>query len=176
MAEQTIQQYMDDFAKQLAEDLIDSYSKESRSKNKNSRLAASIKPFYKESNGAIIVGVTMNDYWYWVDGGRKPGDVSQEADILGWMKRKGIDPRRNIEDMREKARVGKVKRVERLKPISYQSAAKSFAFVVKRKLQKEGFEATHFVSKVLNDGRMEKMRKDIREMFNKNIVIELNKK
>ena len=178
MASQTIQEYMDEFAKKLAQDLRDSYDKTAKSKNKNSRLKASIKPFYREKNGSIVVGVTMNDYWYWIDKGREAGDVSQEADILGWIKRKGIDPRKRIEEMREAARTKtvKIKRVGSLKPVSYQNAAKSFAFVVKRKLQKEGYSATNFVSNVLNDGRMEKMRKDISEMFNKKIVIELNKK
>jgi hypothetical protein len=178
MAEQTIQSYMDAFAKQLAKDLRDSLDASSRSKNKNSRLAASIKPFYREKNGNIIVGVTMNEYWYWVDEGRQPGDVSESADILGWMKRKGIDPRRRIEDMREEQRTKSVKkkRIAKLKPLSYETAAKSFAYIVKRKITREGYAATHFVSKVLNDGRMERMRKDIAELFNKKIVIELNKK
>ena len=74
---------LDNFIIKLKKDTQASLSKQERiksakygsSNNGNSRLWASVKT----KHSANSVSMVMNNYWFWVDGGRKPGGVSEDG-------------------------------------------------------------------------------------------------
>jgi len=172
---EALEEYLNAYFSQLSLDLQKSLANKTRSKNKNTRLGASIKPFYKFTGAFITAGIRLNEYYYWVDGGRKPGNVAESVDLKDWAKRKGIDPREKIEAAREAYRDKhvKVKRVAKLKPLSYTQAAKSFEYIVKRKLTKKGYEGNNFYSDIVTRDRIAKLEKNIAVLFQKEMQFQL---
>lgn len=144
-----------------------------RSWNGNSRLWGTIKAKRIVKDGITSYQLVMADYYYWVDKGRDPGNVSKGADIEGWVKRKGLNPVRIISEMREAAREGKVKRVANLKKPTFAQATKQMGYLVRRKLTAKGYEANRFYTSVINDGRLVKLREDYKTAVGKDLVIEI---
>ena len=168
-------EYLDAWASQLSIDLQKSLASKTRSKNKNTRLGASIEPFHKQGYDNYTVGIKINDYYVFVDGGRKPGNVAQSVNIRDWAKRKGIDPRKKIEEAREAYRKKNVKkpRVKTLKKMSYDAAMRSFEYVVKRKLTSKGYDGNEFYSEVVTQAKLDALQKTVSELFQKQVNIEL---
>lgn len=169
-------EYLDAWCSQLSLDLQKSYKNKVRGRSTNSRLEASIEPFHVAAYDSYTIGIKLNAYYVFVDGGRKPGDVSQKVDLKAWMRIKGIDPRKRIDEAREAYRNKHVKkkRVQSLKKTSYQTAAKSFEFLIKRKLKREGYEGNNFYSSVVTPERVASLQKTVSDLFQKQINVELN--
>lgn len=94
----------------------------------DSQLAGSIEISKKQ--------VLMFDYWEYVDQGRRPGPVSEQGyeNIKRWVKRKGekkLADKFGIKDKDFKKRVEKT------------------AYLVRRKVSKEGYEGTYFVEEAI---------------------------
>lgn len=176
-----IQDVLDQFGKTLVDDVRASLltkqtakaAKYGNSVNPNSRLSASISYTVYMEGDSVVMNFIMADYWEWVDMGRGPGNVSKSANIERWAQIKGIDPRRKLEEARQARRLKTVKkqRVKILKPVTYKVAVRQFAFVVRRKLKAKGYEANHFYSDVISDGRVELLQKVISEEFKKELNI-----
>ena len=77
--------------------------------NGNSRLWAGIKTNTVIKGENTAYQLCAPKYWYWVDKGRNKGNVSKEGrmSIESWIKRKGLNPVKILEDMREKAQIGR---------------------------------------------------------------------
>jgi hypothetical protein len=178
---ETIQDILDEFGKTLVDDVRKSLNEKQAAKaarkgssfNPNSRLAASIKYSVEYGNGGISMTFYMDKSYYWIDVGRKPGNVSQEGQesIMRWIKRKGLTPK--LSDLRKKKIKGlKSKRVKKVfKQASIESKIKSFAFAIARKIQKKGYEGNLFWESVRYDGRVEILQKLINDQFEKDIDI-----
>jgi hypothetical protein len=143
--------------------------------NGNSRLWGTIKSKTIEEAGLTKVQLKMEDYYYWVDAGRKSGDVASSADISGWIKRKGLNPVKIIEGMRQEARDKRntKKRVSKYKPIAFKKAVEQMDYLVRRKLTAKGYTGNQFYSEVINDGRVEKLKKDYKDACGKDLLLEV---
>ena len=141
---------------QFAIKLVSDLRKSLKDKNvtygggQESRLAASIKYKISYSKG-LTMDISMNDYYTFVDKGRGPGPVSSSK-ILPWVKKKGI-----------------ARNFAQEKKLPFDKASKSLAFLIARKIAKEGYKANYFFTNIINDGRQELLAKQIREEYGKEI-------
>lgn len=162
---------LDNFIIKLKKDTQSSLAKQERlksakygsSNNGNSRLWGTIKT-KSTSNSASML---MQDYWKYVNFGRKPGNVSIKGklNIEDWVKRKGLNPSKIIDDMRAK-KLGK----QPSKRTPFLQAKKQLAFIVSRKIKVKGYEGNEFYSDVINDGRVDQLNKDIGKEIKLEIV------
>lgn len=154
---------------------IEKSSRYGRKSNMNSRLWGTIRAQRKAKGENTAYQMLMADYYQWVDGSRNPGNVAESADIEGWVKRKNTNPVKIISEMRERAADEKnIKRRKKpYKKPSFGSAVKQFAFLVRRKVQNKGYKGNKFYSSVLNDGRVDKLRKDYAIAAKEDIIIEV---
>ena len=144
----------------------------------DSALSASIKYLIVDSSEGIKLNVYLNDYWEAVDSGRKPAGVSQDARIDKWIKSRNLIPgfqKSNLEDRIDtQNRLNKTNRKTKvLKKMKFADAVKAMDFLVRRKLKDKGYQGNQFFSSVLEDGRQEKLTKDIALAMKKDIEIVL---
>ena len=143
----------------------------------DSALSASIKYLIVDSSEGIKLNVYLNDYWEAVDSGRKPAGVSQDARIDKWIKSRNLIPgfqNKNLSDRLEKQAKNKTTRKKKvLKKMKFADAVKAMDFLVRRKLKNKGYQGNQFFSSVLEDGRQEKLTKDIALAMKKDIEIVL---
>jgi hypothetical protein len=130
-------------------------AKYGRTANTNSRLAGTITLKFDNTDSPTRLQIFIEDYWFWVNGGRKPGSVAKAADIHGWIRRKNISPVEIIKKMDREAGV------VRKKPITFAKALDQFDFLVRRKLKAKGFKGNDFFDEVVYDGRLEQLAKDL---------------
>lgn len=166
---------------QFAIKLVSDLRKSLKDKNvtygggQESRLAASIKYKISYSKG-LTMDISMNDYYKFVDQGRGPGPAwSQKkrgqgsnnespfsSKILKWVKK---DPKQE----------GMAKKFAQEKKMPFNKAAKTLAFLIYRKIRKEGYKGNYFFTNIINDGRQELLAKQIREEYGKEIKNNLDK-
>ena len=144
----------------------------------DSALSASIKYLIVDSSEGIKLNVYLNDYWEAVDSGRKAAGVSQDARIDKWIKSRNLIPgfqKSNLEDRIDtQNRLNKTNRKTKvLKKMKFADAVKAMDFLVRRKLKDKGYQGNQFFSSVLEDGRQEKLTKDIALAMKKDIEIVL---
>ena len=141
----------------------------------DSALSASIKYLIVDSSEGIKLNVYLNDYWEAVDSGRKSAGVSQDARIDKWIKSRNLIPgfqNKNLADRLEKQAKNKTTRKKKvLKKMKFADAVKAMDFLVRRKLKDKGYQGNQFFSSVLEDGRQEKLTKDIAAAMKKDIEI-----
>lgn len=175
-----IDKILSDFGKSTVDDVRANLDSVLTYGSNASRLSANIKyipPF--NSNGAIVLQVTMPNYGYILDAGRGPGNVSKEgiASIEKWIVRRGLKPKMS----EARTKMSKDRKVS--KPIKTQNrekAVKQFAFAIARKIQKQGHAQPYkdkklgFWSKVINDGRLDELTARISEVLKTEVIIEIN--
>ena len=149
---------------------------EGASPNPNeSALGASIKYRVVDSANGLKLNVYLNDYWEAVDTGRKPAGVSQGAKIDKWIKSRNLIPgfqKNNLKDRLKKQSENTSNRKKKvLKVMKFSEAVKAMDFLVRRKLKDKGYWGIHFFDEVVNDGRQEKLTKDIALAMKKDIEI-----
>ena len=141
----------------------------------DSALSASIKYLIVDSSEGIKLNVYLNDYWEAVDSGRKAAGVSQDARIDKWIKSRNLIPgfqNKNLADRLEKqAKNTSTRKKKVLKKMKFSEAVKAMDFLVRRKLKDKGYQGNQFFSSVLDDGRQEKLTKDIAAAMKKDIEI-----
>ena len=60
----------------------------------SNNLKESVKPYTEQTNSGIVGGLTLADYWYYVDNGRRPGSKFPPVNsIRKWIEQKNIIPR-----------------------------------------------------------------------------------
>ena len=157
----------------LKKDLQKSLVKKGREKaakygsvaNDNTTLGDSIRTEIIEDNGGLTFNLHLNDYYKWVDGGRKPGPVSRAGrqSIMKWMRQKGINAPLIIQEMSG----SKTK-------LPFAKAQEQLSFLIVRKMKREGYKANRFFSSVLQDGRLKTLEEDLKKETGKQIRIILN--
>ena len=141
----------------------------------DSALSASIKYLIVDSSEGIKLNVYLNNYWEAVDSGRKAAGVSQDAKIDKWIKSRNLIPgfqNKNLADrLANQAKNKSTRKKKVLKKMKFADAVKAMDFLVRRKLKDKGYQGNQFFSSVLDDGRQEKLTKDIALAMKKDIEI-----
>ena len=122
----------------------------------------------------ITFAILMPASWYWLEHGRPPGKMPPEEPIMKWITHRGfsIDP---ISGKREKLiRSLKTKRLRKvLKQYSKEKQRKQLAFLIRRKIGKEGTRETKFYSNIVTDNLLDDLKTTMRQKFKKDIIVEL---
>ncbi len=114
------------------------------------------------------------------DTGRRPGKMPPIEPIRKWIAAKGIPLpdesalRKNIRRNTGGKLAGKVRRLT-MKQRSVEQRSKSLAFLIARKIGKEGTKASNFFTDVVTDQLYADLRKQLAAAAKKDILIELRK-
>ena len=153
----------------------------------NPRLSGKIKSLPIKHMGDLTEYILqMPLYGKALDKGRGPtkkgGNGSVQKGIAEWLKRRN-DIFRKFEKgnmayrLEQQAKNKKTSRPSKpLKPLKFEKAVKQFSFLIARKIHKRGYEGNQFFSEVINDGRLEKLEKDLMEAAQNEVLIEITKK
>lgn len=114
-------------------DKLTSKAKKNLSDSKASgRLESSLKITDKDSKGNFEIIIEMEDYGTYVDEGRKPGKGIPVNDLKKWIKEKGIT-------LKTKSQLTQEQKIN------------SLAFIINRKIKKEGIDPTNFLQNALDE-------------------------
>lgn len=137
------------------------------------QLRSSIRFTTKILGDEFVFQLSMADYYQWVDEGRKPGKWPGEypsvnpANILKWMQTKH-SLRSKIGSTSKANRAG----IKGLASVNIKQA-QSLAYLIGRKIKREGIKPTNFFSDVYNDEALLKLKKGLSAAMQKEIKIEL---
>jgi hypothetical protein len=135
-----IQNWGNEFIKQLQNNLLKNKS------NASSSLSQSITPEVKAQQKGYNLSVMMEDYWFYVEEGRRSGKTPPIKNIYEW-----------IQNKREIQSKFISKSTDRI------AATKSLAYVIARKIGREGTMAKPFVSPALKQVTTQTLAKRISE-------------
>jgi hypothetical protein len=151
--------------------LRDNLLSKEKSKTK-SNLSASIKSLGSTfKDDSFTLKIQINDYYKFVDEGRGKGGVSKEGQekIGEWGAARGYIGKF------QKEKIVKGERQVRKKKLTFEKAKKQFIFLVSRKIKMKGYEGNNFYSEIVEDGRFDKLSKQLSDIIGKEIVIEVVK-
>jgi hypothetical protein len=184
------------FGDKLAEDLKESFDDALRSAGRKGVQETNIRfnPKYKVvlNTGQIEIKVLALDrkgapakYWSAVEHGRGANKKPPPSSALGkdWQVSAGIlDPVKVLINIHnnslKKAKSLSTKRRAlrgKIKGLSFDAATKQLSYLIARSIGKKGIKPKPFIDRVLNDGRIDKLTKDLADLFRKDITIELTR-
>lgn len=164
------------FGDKLAKDLKDSLEqalKASGSKNVQES-SVTFQPEYEVTeNGVSVRIITQQAHWKYIEYGRKAGKMPPPNKLgKDWQVSQKIDPRKVLAEIKVKTNKGVTRKK---KELSFDKASKQLAFLIARSIGKRGLKPRPYIDRVLNDGRIDQLTKDISKILSKNITIELTK-
>jgi hypothetical protein len=172
-----IKDLLNEFGLNLVNDLRKSLKSKQRDKALISNLDRSINPSTKFADGNLVFTLTMNDYWDAVNSGRRPtsggGDGALKRNLIRWVKTRKLkveiskrkaSKAKNLKDKKEK---------KAYKQETFDQAVERVAYVIARKIHKDGYEGNHFYDEVIKDGRIDKLKEDIGKLINTEITIDI---
>lgn len=180
-----IQKELDRFGTEFVTDLRTNLLSKERS-NTKSRLSDSIKTLGTTfKDGTFTLKISINDYYTFVDEGRN-GEKVQNRKTRDGSGKYGVSKEgqekigewgasRGIIGKFQKEQVVKGERQVRKKKLTFEKAKKQFIFLVSRKIRMKGYEGNNFYSEIVEDGRFDKLSKQLSDIIGKEIVIEIVK-
>lgn len=102
-----------------------------RGKNASHTLSDSVSYIVRSEGTTISVSLRMEEYWRYVEYGRKPGKMPPPSAILKWIEAKPIIPKPND--------AGRI------------PSPKSLAFLIARKIGREGIKPTPILQATVED-------------------------
>jgi hypothetical protein len=167
----------DKFGAKLKEDIQQALRDEGiEYDGQDSRLSASTKFLYSENNGHPAFRLTMNDYWEAINEGRGAGEKPPPIEpIKKWIERKnlflGISLKNKAELRATKTKLERKDLEKQQRAVAITSAA----IAISKSIGKKGWEGNKFMDKILNDGRMEELQKEVSEYLKREIIITFSK-
>ena len=128
----------------LADSVVELYRKqlEDGGVNASGRLSDSAKAIVEFNDNRLMISLELEDYWKYVEYGRKPGKMPPINSIVDWIKIKPIIP----------------------EPINGKIPdTKQLAFMIARKIGREGIEGKHVINKTVYTNEMESIINDIKK-------------
>ena len=188
-----IDEILVEFGMKLEQDLQDSLAKKvnrSRTNKKgktinskafNPRLSGKIKSLPIKHMGDLTEYILqMPLYGKALDKGRgptkEPGSGSLRKNLVDWIKRRNIDVMISKRKQEKLSRVKNKKIKKAAKQRNYEDAVKSLAYGIAKSIHENGYEGNQFFSEVINDGRLEKLERDLLEATQNEVIIEITKK
>jgi hypothetical protein len=107
-----------------------------------------------------------------VNDGRKAAPVSAEGQskMVDWAKRHNVAQWWRLKLQEDARKNGKKEKL-----INFDKAAKQIAFIIARNMKKRKLKGNRFFDEVLEDGRLEKLAKDLKEVMGTEMVLEFKK-
>lgn len=134
----------------------------------------SVKAQTKIYGQAVVMEISMLDYWKYVEEGRRRGGkMPPQQAMLNFIRDRGI----KVELSKlKKAKIKslKSKRIKKaVKQISVEKKAKSLAFVLGRSIAKKGIKPTHFLQEALDSGVVDDFKRELLKAVGREIQIEI---
>lgn len=179
-----IDEILVEFGMKLEQDLQDSLASKMGG-GYNARLSSKIKSLPIRHVGDLTEYILqMPLYGKALDGGRLPTKEKTDGTMRGkvedWIKRRALVGKYindNLQQRLDKQAKNKTNRPKKpLKKLAFEKAVKQLSFLIARKIHKKGYKGNQFFSEVINDGRLEKLEKDLIEAAQNEVVIEITKK
>ena len=179
-----IDEILVEFGMKLEQDLQDSLASKMGG-GYNARLSGKIKSLPIRHVGDLTEYILqMPLYGKALDGGRLPTKEKTDGTMRGkvedWIKRRALVGKYindNLQQRLDKQAKNKTNRPKKpLKKLAFEKAVKQLSFLIARKIHKKGYKGNQFFSEVINDGRLEKLEKDLIEAAQNEVVIEITKK
>jgi len=162
----------------------------------DSKLSNLIRFDIKQTNEGITFQLLMPEYGFAVDGGRGPSEKGSKPGVLKdniteWVKRKGIvgkfmanKPKINLAKQKEQRKKYAEKLAKGYKPkprksipgTKFEKAAKQLAFLISRKIHRKGYKGNNFYSEVIDKLDLTKLNKEISQMMNKEILLQIKRR
>ena len=126
--------------------------------------AVTFQPEYKVTEQGVSISITTEqDYWKYIENGRKAGKMPPPNKLgKAWQSSQKIDPRKVIAEINIKNNP-KSKR----KQLSFDAATKQLSFIIARSIGRKGLKPRPFIDRVLNDGRIAQLTKDLAKVMSK---------
>jgi hypothetical protein len=127
----------------IADRVVDAYRKTLSNEgiNASSTLSDTTQVAVEIKNGRLIISLMLQEYWKWVEYGRKYGKNPPSDAILEWIKVKPVIPN----------------------PINGRiPSQKQLAFLIARKIGRDGTQPRHAINKTVYNDEMENILEDIR--------------
>lgn len=159
-----------------SQDIMSALTKNLQEEDKiaTGNLIQSIKFPVKVFGTKYVATLSMDDYWKFVEEGRKPGSFPPVDKILQWTIEKGLTLNPLSNRRKKLIRGLKHKKLKKaVKQISKEKLRKSLAFLIGRKIATKGIEPTHFVKKVMTQELIDNLRRDIQKSARKDIIVEI---
>jgi hypothetical protein len=175
-----IYKILDEFGEKVKEDLQQSLrDKGVKQGGGDSRLSAKIDFKVTQTGNVVSFKLTMPEYGEAVDKGRKAAPVSEEGQksIANWGRSRkyvGEFAEKTLQARLKKQSENKTNRKKKaLKKPSFDKQVKAFVYVVSRKLKREGYKGNNFYTSVVDDGRLDKLKKDLAGVLKSEVDIEI---
>jgi len=170
-----VYQFAEDLIKDLQANLDKAQGKFNSPINSSFSLRQSItfEPLRITQNG-VQFDLKLNEYYKWVDEGRKPGDRPPVDDILQWINTKPliIQSKVDLTKVNKKGLVVK-RRASAIEKLTIEEEKRKVAYLIARKIERKGTTATNFYSSVVTEERFNKFAKDLSEAFKQDIIISI---
>lgn len=136
-----------------------------------SDLSGSVNYKVLNKGGVINFQLTMNDYYKFVEAGRKKGAKGVPTEVLGkqWQNSKNINAVTVLKEINIKAGI------KSKKGLPYDKATKTLAFLIQRSIKKKGIKPRPFLNKVLTDERMNKLKQMLAPVIRNQFILEIKK-
>lgn len=120
----------------------------------------------------IILEISMNDYWKWVDAGRKPGGKQPPMEaMLKHIKDRSRVHQPTVRKIQSEYKNKKGLTVKRKKLMPGDKARKQLAFLIGRGIKKNGIKPSHFIEEAnIEDARIE-LQNEISEALSREILV-----
>ena len=168
-----------DFADNLLKDLQKNLDKRQGKFNSpinasgNLRQSINFEPL-KITQFGITFQLVLDDYYIWVDQGRKPGNRPPIDAILKWISNKPlkIQSKVDLSKINKKGLTVK-RRATTTEKITIDEERRRAAELIADKIERKGTSKTNFYSDVVNESRFIKFAKELSEAFKQDIIISL---
>lgn len=169
-----IKKTLDEFGLQLVEDLIDSLERNKHvgfgNNGSQSSIAGSIKFKIFGKDTEVLFSLLMNDYWKYLENGRRKGTQPPSQVFDEWQTSKGINALAIYRSKLKRPSASKVK---------FKQAQKGLSFAIAKSIKEKGtikrfnYRGSKFYSNIINDGRIDDLTKTLEKALAREIRIEL---
>lgn len=156
--------------------LIDAIVKSIHDNNKYARgqLAQSVKAETVIYGQHVVLEVSMLEYWKYVEYGRAKGSKQPPQDaMLAHIRDRGKWHVGKVKDIQNFYKNKKGLMVKRKKPLSADKARKTLAFLIGRKIAKNGIEPSGFLKQVKESSLVNDLEKELLKTVGREIKVSI---
>lgn len=161
-AEDVFYKYKAEIIEALRQNLIE------KDKDQPGRLIQSINVLIEQRGSRLSFELSMEDYWKYVDEGRRPGGkMPPQKALLDFIKFRGISGNTKQVKLRNRTVKKAVRQVSRDKKL------KQIAFAIGQTIKEKGIKPTRFFSEVINDDLKARLKADLTKALKRDIEINI---
>jgi hypothetical protein len=139
----------------------------------NLRQSINFEPL-KITQFGITFQLVLDDYYKWVDQGRKPGHRPPIENILRWISEKPLKLKSSVDLTKlNKKGIPVKRRATTAEKMTIDEERRRTAELIADKIERKGTDKTNFYSSVVNESRFIKFAKELSEAFKQDIIISL---